>query len=320
MPSSESAASLYTSDSLTYHASSGMFYFSYVEAPCADHPRRRQQRLTHDPSVCLRSFAWICLERPQPLAPASVRPSRRSCPSTSNQLGFAETHLVTDLHTAPAGSSVRRSRTHSPPSSRPAARPSRSLPDPFISGMPIPQPARSISPTTLATTLLGQRPPDLVQIHLVVAPTLSAVQQCQIRPPAPSRSRSAATIIVGVTPSVNSNNSPSDSEIGYSPAIPKTHQQRQPLAVRPLARRTSAAARCPLPIDARPPPSAASRVRPHRRPVELPPFGEEGGAPYYGAPAAHRNFSAPSGILRHSSATSSVVDPTVPRHHFNFAM
>ncbi|KAL6004946.1 hypothetical protein ACLOJK_005505 [Asimina triloba] len=99
-----------------------------------------------DPSVYLRSFAWIRLECPQPPAPASVRLSRRSCPSASNQLGFAETHLITDLHTAPAGSSVRRSRTHSPPSSRPGRRKN--------------QPARSVRQRHARPAACPIRPPD----------------------------------------------------------------------------------------------------------------------------------------------------------------
>ncbi|KAL5983480.1 hypothetical protein ACLOJK_017566 [Asimina triloba] len=35
---------------------------SGIQPPCADHPRRRQQRLTHDPSVHLR---FVCLDPPE---------------------------------------------------------------------------------------------------------------------------------------------------------------------------------------------------------------------------------------------------------------
>ncbi|KAL5993703.1 hypothetical protein ACLOJK_040956 [Asimina triloba] len=75
--STESAASLYTASILTYHASSGMFYFSYVEAR-PDHPRHRCA------CICPPEI-WICTTssstpassrsvRPQPL---SQRRSRR---------------------------------------------------------------------------------------------------------------------------------------------------------------------------------------------------------------------------------------------------
>ncbi|KAL5979851.1 hypothetical protein ACLOJK_038963 [Asimina triloba] len=240
----ESAASLYTSDSLAYHASSGMFYFSYVEGSILEHSVVRRWKI---------------------VISSAIRPDLHPAPG------------IRPLSVPPIFNERLSRRQQVDPIACPIVRPRSGCASPTPSA---PLPARSsVSFAPGSSTLASPRNPS-ASIQYPAAPA-----SVQPRPSAPSISAPFVQHPIAQIP---------------RPVIQLTVRSSAANA----ARRSLSATR-PPPVDAArclPTSSALDAVR-----WRLPPFGEEGGAPYYGAPAAYQTRYTLS-IIRQSM--TSAVGPT----------
>ncbi|KAL6002931.1 hypothetical protein ACLOJK_023153 [Asimina triloba] len=257
------------------------------------HPQRQQPAPKSSPAKSACPFAHPVASRPcldLPLissAPACLSSSTSQLPIGLKAVGFffAETHLFTDL------SAYGTSKKQRP------ARIRRS-------------PAPASPPIIHSPSLSGQCPPDLLQIciqrfasrrrktqqvrHRHLETHLALGQICLsrgVRRPAADRPSLAVRCTTAIRPSQHP---PSSSASALHCSSVVSVRRCLSAAASPLA------VCCPsMPVRRLPPAAAALAASGVfsflGKKVEHP-------APYYGAPAAHRIFNAPSGIIRYSDS------------------